>query len=132
MFLKRFVLLALTFCLTAGSTYFVWSNCHNTETCEDLPNHLVSGYEWSEPNNNQVDYYVNVLHNYGKDSLVPTVTEADDKWSSIRFKGITIRFSLAYRGTTYQSPDKDASDGVNCIKLTPRCVAAFRTFLSNK
>ena len=95
MFLKRFVLLALTLCLTAGATCIVWSNCHDTETCKDLPNDLVTGYEWSEPNNNQVDYYVNVLHNYGKDSLVPTVTEADDKWSSIRFKGITIRFSLA-------------------------------------
>ena len=129
---KRFVLRVLTLCLTADVTYSVWSHCHNTESWENRTSHSVSGYEWSEPNNNQVDYYVNVLHNYGKDSLVPTVTAADDKWSGIRFKGITIRFSLAYRGTTYQSPDKDASDRVNCIKLTPRCVAAFRTFLSNR
>ena len=53
---KRFVLCVLTLCLTAGVTYSVWSHCHNTESCENLTSHLVSGYKWSQPNDNRVDY----------------------------------------------------------------------------
>ena len=114
MLLKRVVLLGFILCLVLSSGYLVWSHCHNTETCEDLPNHLVSGDSWSTSNDNQVDYYINTLHNYGRPVLTPDVTAADNAWSGIRFNGVDIDFSVVYQGTTYQSPG-GASDGVNTV-----------------
>ena len=66
MLLKRVVLLGFILCLVLSSAYLVWSHCHNTDSCEDLVNDLVANEAWSNPN---IDYKVNVLHNYGKDEL---------------------------------------------------------------
>ena len=116
MMTKRFVLLALSLCLTVGIAYTVWSHCHNTEDCEQVVRHLVSGKKFSEPNDNEVRYKINILHNYGRDTLVATMEEAQDVWSNLTFNGDDVPFSLYHEGSTnYYSPDGDTADNVNCV-----------------
>ena len=111
MLLKRVVLLGFILCLVLSSAYLVWSHCHNTDDCEDLVNDLVANEAWSNPN---IDYKVNVLHNYGKDELRPTLAAARVAWSDLHFNDVDIEFSLHYAGTTYETPGGN-SDGENTI-----------------
>ena len=108
---KRAALVGFIFCLVLSSAYLVWSHCHNTDSCEDLVNDLVANQAWSNPN---IDYKVNVLHNYGKDELRPTLEAATPAWSDLRVNGVDIEFSLHYAGTTYETPGGN-SDGENTI-----------------
>ena len=115
MLLKRVVLLGFILCLVLSSGYLVWSHCHNTESCEDLNNDLVPDQAWSTSSEaHQIEYKVNVLHNYGKDELRPSLSAAAPAWSDLRFNGVDIEFSLRYAGTTYESPGGN-SDGENTI-----------------
>ena len=111
MLLKRVVLLGFILCLVLSSAYLVWSHCHNTDSCEDLVNDLVANEAWSNPN---IDYKVNVLHNYGKDELRPTLAAARVAWSDLHFNDVDIEFSLHYDGTTYETPGGN-SDEENTI-----------------
>ena len=91
MLLKRVVLLGFILCLVLSSAYLVWSHCHNTDSCEDLVNDLVANEAWSNPN---IDYKVNVLHNYGKDELRPTLAAARVAWSDLHFNDVDNEFFL--------------------------------------
>lgn len=110
--LRKYAALVGIICyLVLSSAYLVWSHCHNDDNCEDLINDLVSGESWSNPN---IDYKVNVLHNYGRDELRPTLATARVAWSDLTFNGDDIEFSLHYDGTTYETPGGN-SDGENTI-----------------
>ena len=114
MFLKRFALLALMFCLT-GSAYFVWAHCHNNTSCEDLTHDLVSRMKWQESNGNTVNYYINRHHYSNPPNITTDVKNAATKWTSVRVNNIDVAFKLHYAGPTTQTPKLMWSDGKSVV-----------------
>ncbi len=77
-----------------------YSNCHNTEDCEDVSQ--VTGFiYWDEPNGNVVNYLVNTTYNpNNKPSLSPDVIGAGSTWSGLEYDDNDIEFSAVCNGTT--------------------------------
>ncbi|MDE0043239.1 MAG: hypothetical protein OXT74_14465 [Candidatus Poribacteria bacterium] len=115
MFLKCFVLLALTLCLTVSAGYLVWAHCHNNTACEDLVNDLVSPKKWKEPNGNTVNYYINNRHYSNPPDITTDVKNAAKKWSNLRVNNIDVAFKLHCVGATDASPDLIWSDGKSVV-----------------
>ena len=115
MFLKRAVLLALTFCLTIGANYAALPHCHNDDECEDLVNDLVSSYKWKEPNNNTIDYYINKRWTTQVPDITEDVKNGAKKWSGLRVNDTDVAFKLRYAGDATEYPDDEWSDGKNVV-----------------
>ena len=112
--LKRvvFALFVCVFLVISGAV--VWSTCHNTVGCEDLPGDLVSDKYWGVWT---VKFLVNVKYHSEKPPLTADVKSAAAKWSNIQAEGETLSFKFKYAGTTELLTD--SVDDKNVIAYGP-------------
>ena len=113
MYWKQFAVIALVIGILGSFAYMVWADCHDTEDCEDLVNHLYSGDKWIEDEGNTVDFYTNPNNDANHPSFVQCVKAAAARWTSVRYKGITIAFKLRHKGGTTRKTYKE--DGYNVV-----------------
>ena len=112
MFSKNTFLVVTTLCLSISAGILGWSHCHDSDSCEDVVNELVSPAKWASM---PAEYRLSTANTTGMPPLSDDIAAAHNAWTSIRFQNKNINFRIVRRGTTPDRSDKKIRDNINAV-----------------
>lgn len=119
-------------CLLAAVCVNVYTDCHDSMYCEHVVKELVDMY-WDKPNNNTVNYKINVDYNPRDENPnlggTSDVQDGAALWNNLEYKGITVPYKALANGITQAKAER--YDGENVVSwlgvrdhnLKARCVS---------
>ena len=99
MLLKRIAFVVLLAFFVGSGIAFVWAHCHQTITCENPQQHMITGKKWKWLENHTVGYYINTDQPHPNlPSIVTDIRAAAEEWSEIEINAETVAFILDRTG----------------------------------
>ena len=114
MLVKKCIAIIISVIVVSLIATVAWSDCHNSPSCENLMDHMVSLEKWILSDNNHVRYYLNSQQGYPQ--LGSDVAYGAAAWSRIPYKGGKIRFKISASAIT--NLPALVGDGFNVIAWT--------------
>ena len=98
MLVNRCLVIIVSVLVVTLISAYAWANCHQSSSCENVMDHMVSLEKWILPDDNHVRYYLNSQAGYPP--LANDVTYGANQWSRVPYNNGKIRFKISQLATT--------------------------------